>query len=61
MLFRHSLCVLLVGAWSSGLVLGLPRLRRRDADFQSVRTRLVEDYSGKAGDPKDKYFHESTV
>ncbi|KAG9699886.1 hypothetical protein KCU95_g1172, partial [Aureobasidium melanogenum] len=34
--------------------------RKRDADFASVRTRLTKDYSGKAGDPKDKYFHEST-
>lgn len=37
-----------------------PVVRRRDADFDSVRTRLDRDHSGKAGDPKDKYFHEST-
>jgi len=30
-----------------------------DADFESVRTRLDRDHSGKGGDPKDKYFHES--
>ncbi|MCJ1350148.1 MAG: hypothetical protein MMC33_000129 [Icmadophila ericetorum] len=30
-----------------------------DADFESVRTRLTKDHSGKAGDSKDKYFHES--
>jgi phosphorylcholine metabolism protein LicD len=34
--------------------------RKRDADFASVRTRLTKDYSGKRGDPKNKYFHEST-
>jgi hypothetical protein len=38
-----------------------PLLRKRDADFESVRTRLVKDHSGKGGDPVDKYFHESTV
>jgi len=38
-----------------------PSIRKRDADFESVRTRLSRDHSGKAGDPKDKYFHESTV
>jgi len=36
-------------------------LRKRDADFESVRTRLVKDHSGKGGDPVAKYFHESTV
>ncbi|KAK4969845.1 mannosyltransferase [Elasticomyces elasticus] len=34
-------------------------VRRRDADFNSVRTRLFDDHSGRKGDPKDKYFHES--
>ena len=34
-------------------------LTRRDADFESVRTRLHKDHSGKAGDPKDKYFRKS--
>jgi hypothetical protein len=41
-------------------VTGAP-IQKRDADFESVRTRLSRDHSGKAGDPKDKYFHESTV
>lgn len=31
-----------------------------DADFLDVRTGLDKDRSGKRGDPKDKYFHEST-
>ncbi|KAL6241539.1 mannosyltransferase [Rhinocladiella similis] len=31
-----------------------------DADFVDVRTNLDRDRSGKRGDPKDKYFHEST-
>ncbi|KAL2012981.1 hypothetical protein VTN00DRAFT_506 [Thermoascus crustaceus] len=31
-----------------------------DADFMSVRTSLAKDYSGKGGDPAEKYFHEST-
>jgi hypothetical protein len=31
-----------------------------DADFLDVRTNLENDRSGKRGDPKDKYFHEST-
>ncbi|BDD59410.1 hypothetical protein MAP00_004618 [Monascus purpureus] len=31
-----------------------------DADFMSVRTGLAKDYSGKGGDPAEKYFHEST-
>jgi hypothetical protein len=44
----------------SCLVEGGP-LRKRDADFESVRTRLTKDHSGKGGDPKQKYFHESTV
>ena len=29
-----------------------------DADFESVRTRLTKDHSGKAGDSKDKYFRK---
>ncbi|KAI9821152.1 MAG: hypothetical protein M1827_003886 [Pycnora praestabilis] len=32
---------------------------KRDADFASVRTKLAKDHSGKGGDPKEKYFHES--
>ena len=35
-------------------------LVRADADFLDVRTHLEKDRSGKGGDPKDKYFHEST-
>lgn len=31
-----------------------------DADFIDVRTNLDRDRSGRKGDPKDKYFHEST-
>lgn len=31
-----------------------------DADFLDVRTTLDKDRSGKGGDPKEKYFHEST-
>ncbi|GAD97148.1 mannosylphosphorylation protein (Mnn4), putative [Paecilomyces variotii No. 5] len=44
-------CALLTAAF--GLVRG-------DADFMSVRTSLAKDYSGKGGDPGEKYFHEST-
>ena len=29
-----------------------------DADFESVRVRLNRDHSGKAGDPKEKYFRQ---
>lgn len=31
-----------------------------DAPFLDVRTSLQRDRSGRRGDPKDKYFHEST-
>ncbi|CAD6442021.1 39e414d3-544d-4c24-904b-f08003513824 [Sclerotinia trifoliorum] len=34
-------------------------IQKRDADFYSVRTKLHKDMSGKAGDPIEKYFHES--
>jgi hypothetical protein len=37
------------------------RLRKRDADFNAVRTRLTRSRSGEPGDPKEKYFHESVV
>ncbi|KAL1305678.1 hypothetical protein AAFC00_007271 [Neodothiora populina] len=37
-----------------------PPPSRRDADFNSVRTRLKHDHSGKGGDDPGKYFHEST-
>jgi len=46
-------------------LLGIGRLAqaaaiaRRDADFLSVRTHMLKDMSGRAGDPKEKYFHES--
>ncbi len=33
---------------------------RADAEFLDVRTKLDKDRSGKGGDPKEKYFHEST-
>jgi hypothetical protein len=33
-------------------------LASADADFMSVRTKLAKDYSGKGGDPGDKYFRE---
>jgi hypothetical protein len=39
----------------------LPHLRKRDADFESVRTRLSKSKSGRPGDPVDKYFHEAVV
>ena len=41
----------------ASLVCAVP-LEKRDADFLSVRTKLSKDMSGKAGDPKDKYFRE---
>jgi len=34
-------------------------LVQADADFWDVRTNLDRDRSGKAGDSKDKYFHEA--
>jgi len=34
-------------------------LQRRDADFLSVRRKQQKDMSGRGGDPKEKYFHES--
>jgi hypothetical protein len=58
MLLRLPLQILL---GLSCLVEAGPLLRKRDADFESVRTRLTKDHSGKGGDPKQKYFHESTV
>jgi len=36
-------------------------IRKRDADFWSVRTRLSQSYSTIANDPPEKYFHEATV
>lgn len=47
-----SLLVLLV-AWAfHGTVV------RGDADFDSVRVRMAKDHSGKAGDPKGKYWRK---
>jgi hypothetical protein len=37
------------------------RLEKRDAPFESVRTRLGRTRSGVRGDPPGKYFHESVV
>ncbi|KAI1936618.1 mannosyltransferase [Ophidiomyces ophidiicola] len=37
----------------------IAQLASCDADFMSVRTSMNTDYSGKMGDPADKYFHES--
>ena len=31
-------------------------IQRRDADFLSVRRKLLKDHSGRAGDPPEKYF-----
>ena len=42
------------------LVLALLPCVLADAEFLDVRTHLERDRSGKRGDPKDKYFHEST-
>jgi hypothetical protein len=41
--------------------LPLPVRQKRDAGFWAVRTKLAKDYSGAAGDPPGKYFHESIV
>ncbi|KAL1970707.1 hypothetical protein VTN77DRAFT_4351 [Rasamsonia byssochlamydoides] len=45
--------------WLCGFLAVVARLAYADADFMSVRTKLAKDYSGKGGDPGDKYFHES--
>lgn len=50
--WTHPAFHLLIGA--------LLLLVNGDADFLDVRTRLDRDRSGKGGDPKEKYFHEST-
>ncbi|TLD23484.1 putative mannosylphosphorylation protein [Venturia nashicola] len=57
MLLRLPVQILLTFSY---LTQATPLLRKRDADFASVRTRLTKDHSGKGGDPADKYFHEST-
>jgi hypothetical protein len=43
--------------WLSIILLCLTVLG--DADFESVRTKMRKDRSGKGGDPKDKYFRMS--
>jgi len=48
-------CLSLLGIAS--LACAVP-LEKRDADFFSVRTKMTKDMSGKAGDPKTKYFRE---
>jgi len=48
-------CLSLLGI--AALICAVP-LQRRDADFESVRTKLYKDRSGKAGDSKDKYFRK---
>lgn len=48
----RSLCVY-------GLVASVAGSVAADADFMSVRTQLAKDWSGKGGDPGDKYFRES--
>ncbi|MCJ1304277.1 hypothetical protein MMC08_007089 [Hypocenomyce scalaris] len=48
-----SLAILLVGSFNDRVLV------KADADFLSVRTSLKKDHSGKGGDPKAKYFHES--
>ncbi|XRM41932.1 mannosyltransferase [Aspergillus tubingensis] len=53
--------------WSSTprLILGLYGLlcavgsASADVDFMSVRPDMVKDYSGKGGEPGEKYFKES--
>ena len=42
------------------LTAGLPSIRKRDADFESVRTHLDRSHSNIDDDHPDKYFHEST-
>ncbi|KAI9814675.1 MAG: hypothetical protein M1832_005674, partial [Thelocarpon impressellum] len=55
---RLSAWLLLLLALSS--LVECHALNRRDADFESVRTKLRKDYSGRERDPERKYFHEST-
>ncbi|KAI9830522.1 MAG: hypothetical protein M1819_005480 [Sarea resinae] len=57
MLVRFFYLLVLVNALF-GSTTGSP-VTKRDADFESVRTKLDRDHSGKPGDPKEKYFHES--
>lgn len=57
MRFPFSLTTILASA--SLITSSIPSVSA-DADFESVRTRLEKDHSGKSGDPKEKFFHEST-
>ncbi|MCJ1309430.1 hypothetical protein MMC25_003089 [Agyrium rufum] len=41
------------------LAFSILRVVRADADFLSVRVGMLTDKSGKGGDKKEKYFHES--
>lgn len=65
MFARLSLCSLVAALGLLGPAYGAPTrdpaIRRRDADFLSVKTKNKQDHSGKGGDPVEKYFHESTV
>lgn len=49
-------CLLLLGILTAAHSASIDR---RDADLQSVPTKLSKDMSGKGGDPPEKYFHES--
>lgn len=66
MILPYSMVLLLWLAVAASTA-ALPELRRRDADVESLfalgitRQHGWKDHSGKKGDPKDKYFHESTV
>lgn len=46
--------------WFSFLVFFLACARKvsGDADFESVRSKMTKDSSGKRGDPKAKYWRE---
>lgn len=55
---RFSQYLTSILASASLIITSLPTISA-DADFESVRTRLEKDHSGKKGDPKEKYFHES--
>jgi hypothetical protein len=58
--FSLLLCLVLLMA-SSLLVqqADAAAIEKRDADFASVRYKLTKERSGRGGDPKQKYFHES--
>ncbi|EOD50336.1 putative mannosylphosphorylation protein [Neofusicoccum parvum UCRNP2] len=64
MFARLSLCSLVAALGLLGPAYSAPTrdpaIRRRDADFLSVKTKNKQDHSGKGGDPVEKYFHEST-